>query len=239
MEKIIAYQIYYDQSQRTSLLPGFDHFFNQKNEIFCENSVLIELFRGAKQRGVDFDWMGVFSWKVKSKIPRNPNFSLQYLQKCANKYSSTHDIIAPKLSSYDWSELNQGPAHPRILHCHPVFPGYWRCMDLILKKLKIPNLNNGNHLDRPITQIFTNIFLAKQHVLRSYIDEFLEPTIELIKHDEEVRHLAYLPSDYFMPFPKSLQLSTGLNYWPFVPFILERMINVFIFTKKLGVNYIL
>lgn len=234
--QIKAFQIYYLLKQKPSLLEGFIPFYNERGTIFLENSVMIKLFN--EHQGEDFDWFGVFSHKVRRKL--RGQFSFQHCLKCAEKHHS-FDILGPRLQHYPWHPL-QKKHNPRTLHPpSKKYHGMWEGVDLILKKLKLPNLGNGNHLDLPRNMIYTNSFLIKKHLMRDYIDTLLEPTIELMTHDEEVRNLVSKPSDYQLarPFPKTLAESTGFSYWPHIPFILERLINVYILTYHKKATYVL
>lgn len=230
-----AYQIYYLEEQKSSLLPGFSHFFNTKSSIFLENEVAINLFNECTNK--DFEWFGVFSWKVGSKL--KSDFSHHFLSKAAACLPKA-DIIAPKLCSYPWYNL-QRPHHPRNVHSSHYWPGMWESVDLILKKLCIPDLGNGNHLNKEILPIYTNSFIIKRTVADDFYNNFLSKVIDLIQNDKQISILANLESDYNTQhkFPPSLAEKTGLNKWPHIPFILERMINVYYLTYNKKVAFVL
>ena len=69
--KIKVYQIYYDESQKNSLMHGFVPHFNENATINFESDVMCDLVD--KGECSNCDWFGVFSWKVNSKL-RNFNY---------------------------------------------------------------------------------------------------------------------------------------------------------------------
>lgn len=228
-----AYQIYYLENQKEHLLPGFSYFFNKDSTIFLESEVAIDLFNKCSHE--EFEWFGIFSWKVGSKL--TSTFSYDILSRAASALHRA-DIIAPKLTSYPWGDLNESH-NPR--YCHSRTPGMWEAVDLILQKLGIPDLGNGNHLNKTIYPIYTNSFIFKKTIANDFYNNFLAKVIDLIKNDKQISSLAYLESDYNMQFelPPSLAEKTGLKKWPHIPFILERMINVYYLTHKKKVAFVL
>ncbi len=230
-----VFQVYFLESQKKTLLEGFEPFFNKNGNIFLENQVMIDLFK--KHENDNFEWFGVFSHKVSQKLLCDFSYDLLDTKSIQ---CSDFDILAPKMQSYPWSNI-QKPHNPRIQHARKEYPGMWQCIDLILKKLNIPDKNNGNLLNSNANIIYTNSFLCKKNVMRDYIDKILQPTINLIKYDNEVKQLALQTSDYqaTYEFPQNLSKSSGLTTWPHAPFILERMINVYFLTYNKKTAFIL
>ena len=62
-----------------------------------------------------------------------------------------------------------------------------------------------------------------------------------MQFDEDVIELCNLPSDYngVHEFPEHLTTQTAYSYWPHIPFILERLINVYILTYNRKVAFVL
>tara|TARA_B000000557_G_scaffold224883_1_gene194666 strand:- start:4496 stop:5224 length:729 start_codon:yes stop_codon:yes gene_type:complete len=230
-----VFQIYFLDSQKKTLLEGFEPFFNKNANIFLENQVMIDLF--AQHENDNFDWFGVFSHKVSKKMLTN--FCYKHIELAANRHSEL-DILGPRTEGYPWIPLRK-PHNPRIQHANKDYPGMWECIDLILRKLNIPDKNNGNLLNSNVNMIYTNSFLCKKDVMRDYIDKILQPTINLIKYDNEVRNLALKTSDYqsVYKFPENLAKTSGLTSWPHIPFILERMINVYFLTYNKRTAFVL
>ncbi len=237
MQKLAkVFQIYYNDDQKSRLLGGFSHFKNAQNDIFLENAVLIRIFNKIKNE--NFHWFGGFSHKVCSKIGNH--FNYEYLINKINEYSDS-DIICPKPENNKISDRLKKPHHPRILHPTSTNKGFWECIDLILKKLNIPNLLNGNHLDRDIDMIYFNYFVIKKDLFADYMNNLLLPAINLMQFDEDIIELCNLTSDYnsVHEFPEHLRTETAYSYWPHIPFILERLINIYRLTYDKKTAFVL
>lgn len=80
--------------------------------------------------------------------------------------------------------------------------------------------------------IYANQFVATKHVYTSYINEVIKPCLELLEGEmwEEVNKDA----GYTRAMEASLlKQYTGLDFYNYVPFILERMMMQFVHNKKL------
>lgn len=230
-----VFQIYYSDEQKPTLLDGFSHFKNVQNDIFLENAVLMRIFNKIKNE--NFHWFGGFSHKVCSKIGNH--FNYQYLKNKINKHSNS-DIICPNPKNIKESNLLQNPHHPRILHEKSQNEGFWECIDLIFKKLNIPNLLNGNHLDQEIDMIYFNYFVIKKDLFADYMNNLLLPAINLMQFDEDVIKLCNMSSPHNnRPFPEHLKKETGYLDWPHIPFILERLINIYRLTYDRKTAFVL
>ena len=64
--KIKAYQIYYDESQKDSLMDGFIPYFNEKATVNLESGIICDLVNQGECSNCD--WFGVFSWKIHDKV---------------------------------------------------------------------------------------------------------------------------------------------------------------------------
>jgi hypothetical protein len=235
--EVRAFQIYYEDSQAENLLPGFIPYFNTHTNIFLESSVISRIEK--ENRHLNYNWLGVFSHKVKEKLIHDPlygDFSFKRIEyMCDHRASRIYDILAPKLSRYPWVNTRQRH-NPREQH---EGDSLWRCLDLLLNKLKIPNLNNGNYLDRQLDIIYTNSFMIRKQLMRDFIDSMLDPAIKLMETDEQLYELSRTKAQYTYPVPQNFTKFTGMTYWPIAPFILERMINVYILTHNKKVLFAL
>lgn len=233
--EVRAFQIYYEHSQAENLLPGFIPYFNTHTDIFLESSVISRIEK--ENRHLNYNWLGVFSHKVNKKLIQDSmygdfNFKrIEYM--CNHRSAQDYDILAPKPSRYPWENVRKHH-QPREQHAAKHL---WRGFDVLLQKLKIPNLNNGNYLDKELNMIYTNSFVAKKQVMRDFIESMLDPAIKLIETDEELHRLCRNDANYNRPVPENFTKFTGMTYWPVAPFILERMINTYIFTHNKKVLY--
>lgn len=80
--------------------------------------------------------------------------------------------------------------------------------------------------------IYANQFLATRDVYVGYINEIIKPCLELLEGPLWVH--VNRESGYTRAMDKEkLRRLTGLEFYNFVPFILERMIIMYVFSKKL------
>jgi len=66
------------------------------------------------------------------------------------------------------------------------------------------------------------------------------PAIQEMKNDEQMKNIATAAHKaYSMPLPQSFIDVTGYDYYPMAPFMLERLINVYIVMRNLKVGFVL
>lgn len=88
----------------------------------------------------------------------------------------------------------------------------------------------------PSMSIYGSFWLAKGHLYLRYIDNCLIPAINLLetKYKEE----AWQDSTYEGLDKKELKLRTGLDYYPLLPFVLERLVGNWANTNQIHItNY--
>ena len=241
-KKIKAYQIYYDESQKDSLMDGFVPYFNEKATVELESGVICDLVNQGECSNCD--WFGVFSWKVATKLK---GFDFERLKNMVDENGDC-DLLVPNPSNYTLGGIKTPHRIQRKLNT-----GYRqtskdfstkRAVELLLEKMiehGIIKKPKRNFLRIVRNVVYFNAFLGKQSVYEDYVNSLLMPTIDLIKSDKELytKLMTEHTPNYRIP-PKKFTEDTGLTHFPHVPFILERLINLYIdINKDLKVGWVL
>ena len=106
----------------------------------------------------------------------------------------------------------------------------WPVMELLIQKLK----DKGVLPDQPILNkkshhIYCNYFIAKKEVYLDYINKLMIPAIKLIETDSELYEMSReAPKTSYSDPPRRFTEHTGFKYYPHLPFVLERLINVYL-----------
>ena len=227
--KIKVYQIYYAESQKDQLLEGFIPYFNSKATVNLESGVMSELIKS--DGSLDCDYFGVFSWKVDQKVNC---FDLKHLQEKTNDNLDC-DIIAPNPQNYIKCARRIKSEHTIRFNKHKFMDGF----DLLVKKLKLSETPE-KFMTESRQMIYYNYFIAKSEIYKHFVDTLLDPAIALFQEDSEMMEMGYSREDYKNQTPpKNFICDTGLSYYPKIPFLLERLINVYIYINNVKVGYVL
>ena len=226
---IKVFQIYYHESQLKEILPEFTPYFNKNTSIFLESGVICDLIKN--QQSKQCDYFGIFSWKIKNKIN---NFCYSNLVENVNGDSS-YDIIAPNPKNYKLLGIQEPHRIQRRLNTggrksvsdFSMQDAFRYLLDCLIQN-KIVKKHNRRFLKNKRNVIYFNAFVAKQSVYEDYVKTLLVPTIDLINSDRNLynKMTEYAPN-YDDP-PIEFTRQTGFKKFPNAPFILERLINLYI-----------
>lgn len=90
--------------------------------------------------------------------------------------------------------------------------------------------------------IYQNHWVAKTKIAKDYVENFLNPAMELTLSDEELNKLMIAPSGYGRLSRgadiKSVKAKLGLYDYPLAPFILERCFSCFCQIKNYRITYL-
>ena len=227
--KIKVYQIYYAESQKDKLMKGFTPYFNSKATVNLESGLISDLSKSDEI--LNSNYFGVFSWKASEKLK---NFNFEQIQEKVNNNLDC-DIIGPNPRNY----IN---CARRIKSEHTIRFGKHKFMDgfnLLIKKLKLSETPHKFMTEKQ-KMIYFNYFIAKPEIYKHFVDTILDPAIALFQEDSEMNEMGYLPEKYKKQIPpKNFTDDTGLSYYPKIPFLLERLINVYIHVNDVKVGYVL
>lgn len=227
---IKAYQIYYDESQKDSLMGGFVPYFNEKATVNLESGVTRDLVNQGECSNCD--WFGVFSWKVRDKVK-------------GFDFGRLNDVTA-KSEEYDVLSVNPKNRRTRLRRVRKphlirtIQEEIWPPMDMLLKKLQqagiIPAKKEG-YMVKKQNYIYCNFFLAKQSIYLDYVNLLLKPSLEIIETDEKLYNQVMEPAIQYCDPPPKFREDTKCKHFPKLPFILERLINVYVEANNLKVGW--
>jgi len=155
-------------------------------------------------------YTGVFS----HKFPFKTGYYRKYVEQILDQEDVDVVIFCRQISNYFlWSEQQ----HSGLMHI----------LTKICEKLGITGIN------KPIVTVYSNFFAAKSEVYKEYC-KFLKSAIYLMEHDQEIKGLVSQNANYKSGLsPEDLKRYTGLDYYTFHTFVLERLISIWIDHKNL------
>lgn len=147
------------------------------------------------------------------KFPYKTGFYKKYVEEILDNEDSDVVIFCKQRPDYlIWTESQ----HPGFIN--------------IFRKL-CDKLGLDIHGEKPT--VYSNFFAAKANIYKEYV-KVLEQAIDIMETDSEIRDLCWKDSGYKTGLnPEDLKKYTGLDYYPFHTFILERLISVWISNKGL------
>lgn len=180
----------------------------QKSYLFEYNPILDIL----ENHSISEEYLGILSYKFYTKSAVGGNILTKSKLDFLLDRNTGFDVYGlSKLSSklfYGFEFIEK--THPGFFELF--FP---LCDDLYLSK------------EEPTFMINSNFFIAKTEIYKSYAEDVIKPAIELL--DGKYRELAWRKCAYIVN-PKIMDL-TGLPFYTFHTFILERMMAQYCLTK--------
>lgn len=228
--KIKCIQIFYANYQKSHLLDQFIPYDNSKTTTkFAESGVIDFVLNDYISNNIDFDYLGFFSWKARDKMGNH--LSMEYVKNLVANHKSV-DIFAHKQIFFN------------EFHClRDIHAGssLWNTLDNVLWDIGY-NSRSEISLTNEMRPIYCNHFVAKRKVWLDFYKNLFSPFLNLLKTNR--RYIALSSKsvdDYQCPVPWNFQKFTGFNYWPIAPFLMERLINVYIEKNKksLKLKYLL
>ena len=231
--KVKIFQIYYTEDQYSKLTEGFVPHFNDKHSIYFESGVTYDLVKQGECAG--HDWFGVVSWKfpkVAYYRVRNKKHLISYegiSKRCENT----------KAQVIGFRNFSKGRILDMTNSDRQLRPVY----DKLIDRLDI----DPRHVYGKRKNIFWNYFLMRTEHYENYVNSMMSEVIKLFETDEEINQLGNANSRYdrkfahrgALPLSKEFERETGYDYYPLFPFVLERLINVYVSVHKLKVEWVL
>lgn len=212
------FQIYYREQQKEKLYPFAIPIYNEKLTIFFENSVISNLVEASQAKKI-----AVCSWKLRDKlrwyIGRPRELTMEVLE-----------------SDYEVLSFTKNTKHHHMLAAASAWhPGFKETFEKILNMIGV---KAPSEVKIPIYQ---NHFSASTHIYRGYVYHYLDPSMDVIKNDPEINRMAMSDSNYSDLTNKKanhLKEKLGIDYYPLVPFLLERLFSVFVHNEKISVTHL-
>ena len=173
-----------------------------------EYNPMIEIVENHLIEVKDNEFVGIFSHKFNDKTGLSKDDTLQILSETKNDFVNfspqfTYPIAKKYYNFMDWSAQGHGEALRDLIKA---------CCEHIGIKYK-------NDLT---DVIYANQFAAHKQVYVAYINEVIKPCLELL--EGKLWHLANCPANYTAGLErKLLKQKTGLDFYNYIPFVLERM----------------
>lgn len=212
-------QIYYADEQRSKIFDFSEPYFNASLTVFFENSIIADLVPKTEAKSI-----AICSWKLKEKLRWNvpgPTRPRELTQEVLN-------------GDYEVLSFTRNSKHHRMFEAAEVWhPGFMMCFDWMMR---IIGFQRPSEVRVPIYQ---NHFSARIDVYQDYVKRYLKPAIEAFKHDSQLYHLAMADSHYSQLTRESaehLKGKIGINYYPLVPFLLERLFSVYCSNERLNIQ---
>lgn len=217
----ILYQIIYDESQREACYPFAKVYFNESLTVFFENSCISELVSASQA-----DKVGVCSWKLKQKLRWN----------IGTKRPITQELLETDYEVMSFTKNSD--YHGMLAFAEASHKGFMVTFRKIVEGIgkKCPG-----EVKKPIYQ---NHFMAKREIYQDYVNEYLNPAMELMQNDPEINKLVMADSNYSTLTSKSpehlkeLEKKIGIPYYPMSPFLLERLFSVYVHNNKINVSWL-
>lgn len=215
------HQILYKEEQRPELYPFATPYFNETLTPYFENKIISELVMKSQAYKI-----AVCSWALRRKrtsvLPPKRELTAEVLEEdfdvmSFTRNTSNHDMLGALEAWHPGSKL---------------------LLSLIFSELsvKMPR--------KPKFHIYQNHFCATREVYQEYVAEFLEPAMNLMEMDDEIRQLCWANSNYTRtilnePVDSDRMMKFfGVPYVPLHAFLLERCFSLWIDDKKLNVKYL-
>lgn len=213
------YQLFYDDKQKEKLFPFSIPYKTEGLTIFFENHWISKLVSESKA-----DKIGVTSWKLRDKMRI----------RVAPRGELTPEVLN---SDYEVLSLTKNSKkHTMLAHLYHWHPKSKEAMALLWQKL---GFKLCGEVKNPIYQ---NHWCSTIEIAKDYVNNFLNPAMELIKTDDELNHLMMLESNYGNlnreADLRSVKTKLQLNYYPLTPFILERCPSCWFDMKGYRISYL-
>jgi hypothetical protein len=213
------FQIYFHESQRAQL--DYVPYFNSASDctVYFESSVIKRLVESGAHAGSDY--FGVVSHQLREK-----------LRYTADAWRNNGEIANTSVRAFTPEDFEQElrsrspdamsfqrhvPHDPITLadRFHPNFSHHFR---------RVMSAIGYGWTPTPFATVFYfNYFVAKADVYERYVREMLAPAMSVMDHMPELMGNSHYPN----PLPEPLRASFGVPFYPYHPFLCERLFSYF------------
>ena len=212
-------QIYYADGQRNKCFDFSEPYFNDTLTIFFENSVISDLVPKIEAQSI-----AVCSWKLREKLRWNVPGPEKARELTQEVIDGDYEVL---------SFTRNSPHHDMFAAAEVWHPGFTKVFDEMIEKIGV---------NRPIgkikTPIYQNHFSSRRDIYLDYINRYLNPSMRAIMDDSDLNKKAMIDSKYTNLTKESaehLLPKIGINYYPLVPFLLERLFSVYVQNESIKV----
>lgn len=224
------YQIKHNNIKESSL--DFPPIYNyppvkrQDSYLWMETNVIHKAIRDGLHKNCDF--FGILAPNYKEKIAECQGWGKDLRNKSRAKFSrSNFENFVSRNKDSDIISLTKHPPHSVFSYGDKYHPHISKMAQTICDLIGFEH--NVKTIDR--NPIYFNYWIATPEICQAFYDEILSRLLAFSSHKELFKN-----SGYHKPFPENLKEIFDINYWPYHPFIGERMISIFVTKHKLKVS---
>lgn len=203
--KIIS--IVYDKQQLTE----YESYFNtintveQKSYLF-EYNPIINILDNNLFNIDSYDYLGIFSWKFAHKSKISNTEINNYIDNNYDAYSFNTPLFKDGKDYF----FQSNRYHPNLLSMISIL-----CEEAGIK-----------YTDSPKHAIWSNFFVMRTDLYKDYINTYVKPFINLMETD--FKDLVFTDAKYGALTKEKLKSYTGLDFYTYHTFILERLISLYL-----------
>ena len=202
----------------------FEPYFNESKEKAWrfENQPMIDIVQNCIDDLDDDDYLGIVSWKFTQKTGLTKDKLLEFYR--------YHEIRRPQAQIMNFAPDLKLPSKWTFMSWSE--EGHVGIRYLIRRCCEHCGMTYN---DNPPVVVYANQFLARKKVYKHYVESVIIPSLELL--EGALWELTNLPSGYTAGIDLvKLKAGTGLAFYNFVPFVLERMLMQYI--DNYGINVV-
>lgn len=151
-------------------------------------------------------YLGIFSWKFGIKTGIFPKKLYWLLEK--NPDFDVYNFCRPL-------------SMPYMLFTEKVHPGFLERFTYLLSKLNI-------RYCEPKTVVYSNFFIARKEIYRDFVNTLIKPSIDIMETDDYLKTKMFMPCNYNGLNSDKLKEFTGMEYYSFHTFVLERLFSFYL-----------
>lgn len=228
-------QIYYKEEQ----LPGLDYlpFHNpvpterEERYIFLESECISRAVSEGQHKGLSK--FGLVGTNYRQKINECKKWGRDISNRSSVSFTpEKFSRFCLKNTEADLISFTSHPQHSVFNFAEKYHKGITKLANDTLSEIGFDiDLNAHNRFP-----VYFNYFIATPEVLEGFTKELLNPVIDLAINNPEFKKRYWQPSGYPKQFPIHLQKIYSSEFWPFHPFIAERLISLYISKHSLKVK---
>lgn len=211
MNNVKIYSITYSQQQPCEYVCYDNSHIRttaQKSYLF-ENNVIIDIIDNHYD-SIEELYLGIFSWKFGMKTGIFPKKLYWLLEK--NPDFDIYNFCRPL-------------SMPYMLFTEKVHPGFLERFTYLLRKLDIPYCE-------PKNVVYSNFFIAKKEIYKDFVNTLIKPSITIMETDDYLKTKVFMPCNYNGLSSDKLKEFTGMEYYSFHTFVLERLFSFYLEQHK-------
>jgi hypothetical protein len=179
----------------------------EQNSFIFEYNPIIDII---DNHTIKEDYLGIFSWKF--------SFKTGIFRKKLDW------ILSKQTKEFDVYILCKPLKYPYIAFTEAVHPGFKLRFNFLLKEI-----GKENFIDKePKHTVYSNFFIAKKEIYKDFINTWIKPSIFVMENNKELNKLVLEECNYKGLPREQLLAYTGLSYYNYVTFLLERLFSFYL-----------